>query len=187
MSHAMQPEILTASGQYFNLINPASNQFDIEEIAHALSHLCRFTGHTRMFYSVAQHSVMVSHLVPPEHALAGLLHDATEAYLGDVAAPLKQMLSDYKALEKQLEKALYKHFHLPAVLPDEVKLADRKALAAEARDLMPPLGSVWHIIEGLNVDDIDPIEAWPPIKAKNIFLERYNSLLLERAYAEFVA
>lgn len=106
-------------------------------LAHALSHLCRFNGHTRTFYSVAQHSVLVSRLVPPEHALAALLHDGSEAFLGDVASPLKALLPDYRALEATMQARVLEAFGLPASLPECVHVADRMALCIEARSLLP--------------------------------------------------
>lgn len=170
----MRPEILTAAGRMFDFGNPESCAIDIEEIAHALSHICRFTGHVRTFYSVAQHSVLVSRIVPPEHALAGLLHDAAEAFIGDVSAPLKQMLPDYRAIEARVEAAVLARFGLPPTLPECVKRADLIALATELRDLMPgrssdpPPGDVAPI--ALRIVPLAPEDA------RRLFLRRFQNL-----------
>ena len=145
----MSPTILTASGRYFDLLAPERSQFDINEIAHALANLCRFTGHTSRFYSVAQHSVLTSYLVPEEHALAALLHDAAEAYLGDVASPLKHLLPEYAAIYARVESALLAHYGLPSELPPCVKRADLIMLATEKRDLMPWPDDVWPSLIGV--------------------------------------
>jgi hypothetical protein len=176
----MKPNILTSAGTYFHFLEPERSAIDIETIAHALAHICRFTGHTRHFYSVAQHSVLVSCLVPPEHAMAGLLHDAAEAYLGDVAAPLKMLLPDYKAIEATVEAAVLGRFGLPATLPPEVKQADRLALAIEQRALMPPHGDVWECEMHPDYDRFkEQMEIFPapPIVARKLFLARFWELL----------
>jgi hypothetical protein len=176
----MTPNILTNGGTYFHFLEPERSAIDIETIAHALAHICRFTGHTRHFYSVAQHSVLVSCLVPPEHAMAGLLHDAAEAYLGDVAAPLKMLLPDYKAIEATVEAAVLGRFGLPATLPPEVKQADRLALAIEQRALMPPHGDVWECEMHPDYDRFkEQMEIFPapPIVARKLFLARFWELL----------
>lgn len=80
--------IFTFTGKHFNVYEPEVDMIDPRDISHSLAHLCRFNGHTREFYSVAQHSCIVADLVPEEHKLAALLHDATEAYLGDMTRHL---------------------------------------------------------------------------------------------------
>lgn len=176
----MTPTILTNGGHYFNFLEPQACHIDIETIAHALSHICRFTGHTSTFYSVAQHSVLVSQLVPPVLALAGLLHDATEAYLGDVAAPLKALLPDYKLLEASIEAEVLGRFGLPAKLPPEVKIADRLALAIEQRCLMPAHGDVWDCERELALATVAPaLRQIVPVHcvvARKLFMARFREL-----------
>ena len=127
----MKGIITTNSGIHFDLRHPTKDMICIEDIAHHLSKLCRFTGAIDPFYSVAQHSLYCSWLVPPEHALTALMHDSTEAYLGDVSKPLKQLLSDYQRLEKIIWAAICQKYDLPLVLPKEVKDADAQAYVKE--------------------------------------------------------
>lgn len=181
----MKPNILTSGGTYFDFLEPERSAIDIETIAHALSHICRFTGHTRRYYSVAQHSVLVSHLVPPEHALAGLLHDAAEAYLGDVAAPLKMLLPDYKAIEAKVEAAVLGRFGLPLTLPPEVKDADRLALAIEQWDLMPEHDDLWdcetHPDFFTMVIEHGNFVPHGPLAARDLFMRRFRELWRDKA------
>ena len=175
----MKPNILTSGGTYFHFLEPERSAIDIETIAHALAHLCRFTGHTATFYSVAQHSVLVSHLVPREYALEGLLHDAAEAYLGDVAAPLKMLLPDYKAIEATVEAAVLGRFGLPGKLPPEVKEADRLALAIEQRALMPMHDDVWECEthpDYARIKDKMVITPTHPVVARRLFVARFFEL-----------
>lgn len=173
----MRPDILISNGEYFNLLAPEQSQFGIEEIAHALSHICRFTGHVREFYSVAQHAFYVSLIVPPDQAMAGLLHDAAEAFIGDVASPLKRLLPDYKSLERRVETAVFARFGLPAELSPEVKLADLCLLATEKRDLMPAHKDAWEWESIANVRPMpQTINPWQPSMAKQMFLCRYAEL-----------
>lgn len=173
----MKPNILTSSGTYFDFLEPEKSIIDIETIAHALSHICRFTGHVKKFYSVAEHSVLVSYLTPPEHAWAGLLHDAAEAYIGDVVAPLKRLLPDYKVIEARVESAVLANFGLPAELPAAVKLADLCALATEQRDLMPAHDDAWEweTIPGVQPSEQSIVPMSPKV-AKAFFLMRFKQL-----------
>lgn len=163
------------SNDHIDFGNIQALKFNIEDIAHSLSNLCRFNGHTSTFYSVAQHSVLVSCIVPPEHALAALLHDAAEAYCGDVVSPLKALLPVYQAIHNDIERTIFMQLGLEYPAPACVRDADIVALATEVRDLMPNNPALWH-----NIVDIEPhheiIKPWTPESAKQVFLQRYFDL-----------
>lgn len=138
--------ICTASGLEFDPFSPRPDDVRLGDIAHALSNINRFCGHTTQPYSVAQHSCLVAQLVarsgaPNRAIIYGLLHDAPEAYIGDMAGPLKRdsRLSGYNTMENEIMISILDHFSID---PDDddiiaVKAADRMALEAERRDLMP--------------------------------------------------
>lgn len=171
----MKPEIQTWTGGVFDFNYPEEHLFSIYDIAHALSNICRFTGHTNSFYSVAQHCVLVSMIVPSSVALKGLLHDASEAYLGDVAAPLKALLPDYRMIEARVERALLMHFGLNPAPDALIKHADQRALVSEARDLM------CRPIELPNVQPVAyRITPLSPNEAELAFIERFHALTAGR-------
>src|ERR1039458_2829532 len=130
---AVKPDhgsIRTYSGLIFWPLNPDPALIRIEDIAHSLAHQCRFGGHSRVFYSVAQHSVRVSEICATEDALWGLLHDASEAYLVDVPAPLKQLpaVAANRRAEQRLQAIIFERFGLPARQPKSVTAADLQLL-----------------------------------------------------------
>lgn len=174
----MRPDtswILTSSGRQFWPLVPRVEDVCIEDIAHALSQMCRFAGHCREFYSVAQHSVIVSEIVHPRYALEGLLHDAPEAYLCDIPRPLKRQpeFDFYHEAENRLMWTIRQAFSMPSSIePGGVNAADEKMLFTERRDLMPP--GHWIIDETACYPwHIDP---WPAARAKQRFLERFEEL-----------
>lgn len=171
----MRPTILTSGGTYFNFESPWESKIDIVTIAHALAQICRFTGHTSQFYSVAQHCYMASFIVPPELAFAALMHDAAEAYIGDVAKPLKRMLPDYKNIESAVEDAVFHHFCVRGIDDPWIKRADLIMLATEQRDLMPAHDDNWFA--GTDIKPLDEkITPWDSKTAKLKFLQRFNNL-----------
>lgn len=175
------PWIQTYSGRRFNPLNPNPDAIVIQDIAHALSMQCRFSGHCRHFYSVAQHSVLVSYICGVEFALWGLLHDASEAYLVDMPRPLKRSgkLDAFVKFEHKVQKAVCKRFGLPEIEPPDVKRADTILLATEARDLMSPLHPDWR-------QPVEPlpfkIDPWTPQQAEENFLKRFNELMQQHIF-----
>lgn len=169
----------TYTGKKFYPLKPEKSKFCIEDIAHALSNICRFTGHCREFFSVAQHSVLVSQTIPSEYALLGLLHDASEAYLTDVARPIKQLpaLSKYRILEDRIQKLIYKTFGVNGCNEYdgvvELKIFDNLILRNEAKCLNL-LKSDWKHYE---LRDLKlKIKPLLPKKAERAFLSRYSEL-----------
>lgn len=125
-----------------DVLAPDPDKIRIEDIAHALAFLCRFNGHVRFHYSVAQHSILVAELVAarcgPELALSALLHDAAEAYLGDLISPLKALLPDFKRIEAIVARTIADKFGLAHPEPLAIKDADLAVLAAEREQVIAP-------------------------------------------------
>jgi hypothetical protein len=166
---------LTFSGIQFYPLNPMPETICIEDIAHHLSMIPRFGGAARDFYSVAQHCVFVSRLVPPELALVGLMHDATEAYCNDLVRPLKYALPNYMAIEDLIWRAVAAKFNLPQDLDAiaEVKHADDVALMTERRDLLIPTNHKWSVHATPADLSIVPVA---PKFAESSFLLRFSEL-----------
>jgi hypothetical protein len=161
--------ILTKSGQQFFPLAPEPEKIVIEDIAHALSNICRFTGHVRQFYSVAQHSCHVAQLVRPQFQLWALLHDASEAYLCDLAAPVKNQLPGYKLAEEAVMRAVAIRFGLRWPMPPEVKNADMRMFYRERENLMP-----YHGACEPSPFPPAPLEPMTPAEAKIIFLDGFR-------------
>lgn len=174
--------IQTYTGKAFYPLEPRAEDISIHDIAHALSMQCRFAGHCHEFYSVAEHSVRVAEQLydvgaGPAVQFAGLLHDASEAYLSDVSRPVKHTpaMEPYRRAEKQLQRMIYERFGVPGVAFTSLslKLADEVLLATEARDLLGPAPVKW---QGLPAPLTTRITPWPMNKARDRFLMLFASL-----------
>ena len=166
--------IQTSEGEFFDFLKPSEYTPTIFEVGYALSNLCRFTGHVDEFYSVAQHSVLVSRIVPPHLAYEGLMHDCAEAFIGDMSAPLKRLMPQYKELEKAIEMAIFPRLGLSYPSPAEIKSADLVALATEKRDLFSTQRQ-WNELSGIEplAEKIVPLS---PKSAYRLFMERHSEL-----------
>ena len=169
--------IQLVDGTPFWPLDAHPSEIRVEPIAHALSHLCRFAGHTREFYSVAEHSVYVSLFCEPADALAGLLHDASEAFLVDVPRPVKHSpaLAGYRTIERQLEAVIAEAFGLATLTPPSVKVADERMLATEARDLMAKPQRPWGALDAKPLP-MRLVRTWTPRVARERFLARFAEL-----------
>jgi hypothetical protein len=170
--------IQTAGGGIFHILDPRQNEILITDIGHALSMMCRFTGHVRRFYSVAEHSVLASRIVPQEDALWALLHDASEAYIADLNRPLKHYTAvgpTYMGVEEKIMKAVCLKFHLSETQPESVHKADTMMLYAEKEQLMPAKewGTKWS--EDQVAADVE-VRCWAPDVAKTMFMHRFYQL-----------
>lgn len=163
----------TYTGKMFYPFDPRPDDVCIEDIAHALAMQCRFNGHCREFYSVAQHSVIVSMNVPACDAMKGLLHDAAEAYVGDLVRPIKKHLPEFRVIEEAVHSAICLAFRIEPSLPNSVLWADRCALMTEKRDLMAKPPAEWEETAKPFTERIKP---WLPALAERAFLERFVQL-----------
>jgi uncharacterized protein len=172
----------TFTGRRFYPLDPRPDEIDPADIAHALSLLCRYGGHVDRFYSVAEHCLLMSQAVAPEHALAALLHDATEAYVCDVPRPLKRQLARYREIEEQVWYAIAYRYRLDVDLPAEVKEADNRILLTERAALLSR-AEIWTLTAESLDGSIVPLQALPvdvrgvaPAEAERLYLDRLEEL-----------
>jgi uncharacterized protein len=166
--------IQTRSGVAFYPLAPVVVDIHLDDIAHALGNLCRYGGHSRTFYSVAEHSVLLSYAVPEDLKRWALLHDASEAFLIDVPSPIKPFLSGYKEIEARLMHAVAARFGLTWPEPDALRDYDRRIVSNERAALHGPAPQPW-------TDHGEPlpgitITGWMPLQASARFLMRAREL-----------
>lgn len=167
--------ITTYTGKSFNFMDPKPEQIDIEDIAQALSMQCRFNGHVKRFYSVAEHCCIISDYVyagsgDKNIAFDALMHDASEAYICDIPRPVKPHLVNYQAIEQRIEVALQKRFGFNPMYAWS-KDIDNRIVADEARELFLHVPDWVKDYQVVGVQD--KIQCWTPEQAKVEFLERF--------------
>lgn len=174
--------ILTGSGQILDFSNVDVSYINIDDIAYGLAYCCRFAGqcnyiktNTRIYYSVAEHCVRMSYLVPGELAYDALMHEAAEAFCGDVPGPLKAYCPEIRAIEKNIESKLHVKFGVKMQNRAAIKRYDAVMLATEIRDLMPNSDYAWEIPKDINPIETT-IEPWPADIAASEFLKRFENL-----------
>lgn len=166
------------NGNMFSFQDPDPTVLDMEELAHVLSNICRFSGHVRHFYSVAQHAVNASRIVAPEFAKAALLHDTAEAFTNDIVTPLKHIVPLFRDLERVIESRMADHWGFQYPLPEEVKWADLAMLKIE-KEVLKPSATDWSVLEGIEIDHIrelvmvGPMSPW---EARAAFLQRWEEV-----------
>ena len=182
------PFIQTLSGRRVNPLDASPEDIDPVDIARALSNLCRFGGHSRHFYSVAQHSAIVCDLLEERGAtadelMAALLHDAAEAYLGDLPHPIKhrsELGAAFRVAEKRLEAVIAERFELPDAAA-RIKPLDRALLATE-RLVFSEVRWNWPELDGVEPLDLE-IDPWEPDRAQDEFTRRYERISAQRRLA----
>jgi len=165
--------IQTITKKKFCPMDPKTEDINITDIAISLSRQCRFTGHTHRFYSVAEHSVRVCWLLPQYYKKWGLMHDAAEAYIGDMASPIKKLFPKFTEMEEKIQEKIAERFGLNLPIPDEVAELDLIMLATEKRDMMDPSEHEWGPLP-------DPasitVEGWDWEESYAIFMMEFDKL-----------
>lgn len=162
----------TRGGRQFWPLDPRPEEIHIEDIASALSKLCRYGGHCLRFYSVAEHCVHVAAAAPADLKLAALLHDASEAYLQDVIRPIKSHLTNYFAIEADLERCVATRFGLVWPIPVEVKRLDTAILADERDQAMAAPPMPWPQTTEPPINAV--LQFWNPERAEQEFLSSFR-------------
>lgn len=179
--------ILTTSGRRLSLVSPDTASVCAEDIAHGLSQICRWSGQTRDFYTVAEHSLWVSKIVDPAHQLRALLHDATEAYLQDVPSPVKDLVPGYREIERRVWITIAEHFGLPPHDPEadaEIHRADMQMRATELRDQFN-VGDSSVVVPYNPVTAISVRRPMARDMARELFLDRLAQLRATSHYFDF--
>lgn len=177
--------LATQSGNYFDFQTPENCHVRIQDIALGLSNTCRFGGQIRTFYSVAEHSVKMSQIIAPQYAYIALMHDAAEAFTGDIPSPLKHLLPDFQKIEARCEKRIQSIFKCGYPTPaaaDAVKRADMAMLAAEKKQVLVNADK-WPEVAGILPAEVT-CEFWTPNTARLNFLDRFVELCTAMAYAD---
>ena len=169
-------EIQTFTGKCFDFLDPDPDSIDIRDIAHALSLVNRYGGHTPKPYSVAQHCVLASFYAPYELAFEALMHDAQEAYVGDIPTTLKALMPEYRAIEDRAEAVIRAKFGLPEEFSPSVKTIDRRLLVTEAR----AFGMNWWPMMDVEPYENMDVTPWHWQEARDRFMERFNELMTAR-------
>jgi len=174
--------IATYTGKKFHLVNPRLEDIDIQDIAHGLAMQCRWTGQCKFHYSIAQHSYYCSFIGPDKEAFNRLMHDSSEAYIGDMNRPLKYYTEAgdaYRRVEHPLQKLIAERFGFAVVEPVSVKQADNLMLYAEKNQIMNVPFEASDFQCGGKIDTTPAsitIERWSPEQAKKMFLDRFEEL-----------
>ena len=177
------PTLELSNGDMFPFLTATT--FNVGCIAHSLAMACRFAFQPRTFYSVAQHSVLVSEIMEADGGdpLEGLLHDAPEFVMGDQATPIKYRLPDFKALDLDMDKRMRDYFNLPVTKSPECRRADKMAMFMEAYDLLPSKGYCMNDPDGVRQEAWDRRAdfktchtPWEWRFAKVLFMARYEEV-----------
>ena len=170
----------TYKGGKFYPLDPRPEEVDIEDIAHALSQMNRYGGHTVFPYTVAQHCVILSNVIEKEYSFLALMHDASEAYLCDIPRPIKYDLTNYNEIEERLMKVIAQKFNFPWPMSEVVKIGDNRMITTERQQVMAP-GPKFNMVTAEDYPAYDvQINRWSPEGAKWMFLERFKELTNEK-------